>query len=442
MIKRYFVRSLPEWALCVAAGAALCGNVLEGFILPEELYTAWLPMILLSMVLLAVLYAISYSRKTILIGIPLLLAAAVLAVVVCGQRGISLLETAVAEDNTGLWGLVCCVTVLVVFCLTRTAGGTAVLCLFGTLANGWICLSLYPFSVPCLVVFLVSSLALLALVRYRRGMLLYSTKRSGWNVMAGISLAMAGASVLLGSVLWFGLIAPMNPPTQDVNLLTKIVSLEVLERIGVSKTEILLDENQYSDEMDEDFDALTDEMEEETEDELEEDPEEEAGSDQYDEDTPVPEGVTQALRDGLYGLIEENPALVILLGSLLVLLVAAAIACFLLRHRLWVMWLQRNTPDRNRQADILYHRLRRKLPLLGMPSAGTDTPLEYAERIQRQTALLDEDGMSWMELSEVFSRLCYGGIAVTEEECEGFLRYYRNFCRQAGKLRRFAGLRV
>ncbi len=434
MWMRYIRRCAPEWLLCAGAAAALCGNVLEGFVLPEAMYTAWLPLVLLSLALTAVLYAVSYSRRTLALGIPTLVVLAAVTVFVCYRLGIPLIETAEAEDNAGLWYLVVCLTVVVVFCLSRTTGGSAVLCLLGALANGWICLSLYPFYLPCLVIFLVLSVAMLSLCRYRQGMLRHSTRQSGWMAMIGISLAAAAASVLVAAVLWFGVLSGMELPTQDVNLITRIVSLEVLEKIGVSKTEILLDEKEFSDNMDPEFEEVTDEMEEETTEELEDEAEEVDGGNQQDADTPVPQGMGQAMTYGLFGLLTGSTVLTVATGLLLFLLLVGGILRFLLRHWLWLRRLQKRHPDPAQQVEQIYHRLHRRLPLLGMPGAGTDTPLEYARRIQRHTAVLDEEGASWLALSQCFSRLCYGGIAPEPEELEAFVAYYRSFYRQAPRL--------
>lgn len=436
MGKRYALHSLPEWVLCSVAAVSLCANVLQGFRLPEAMYEAYVPLTILTALFLAILFVVGYSRRTVAAGIPILVIAAVV-VLICSRNRISFLESENPEENTGLWYLVVLATALAVYLLSRTTGGSAVLCILGALANAWICLSLYPFSDACLIIFLVSALAIFSFCRYKRRVLKTSTRKSAYPAMLGISCAAAVISVLCASLIWFLIIAPLNPPVKDVKLINNLVSLEVMEKIGISKVEVLMNED-LSNQKDEDFERMTDETEDNEEEELQDlnnDPLGAVNSDLPDVEIPKDQGESLPVR--YVQLLTRHTIAAILLTCLLVLLIAAAVALFVLRHRLWLNRLKK-TAQRDKQVDILYHRLRKKLQVIGMAKSGADTPLEYARRIEKQTALLDRGGPTWLELSEIFSRLCYGFVPVSDEEYESYLSYYSSFFRRA---RRLCGVR-
>ena len=65
-----------------------------------------------------------------------------------------------------------------------------------------------------------------------------------------------------------------------------------------------------------------------------------------------------------------------------------------------------------------------------LPAAASETPLEYSERIgSRMDACVGGRGQM-RRLTEVFTKVCYGGIEPDEDEYRIFVSVYRNFPRR------------
>jgi hypothetical protein len=108
------------------------------------------------------------------------------------------------------------------------------------------------------------------------------------------------------------------------------------------------------------------------------------------------------------------------------------IGAFHQRHRLWLLSIRRKSLDA--QTGLIYHALRKKLGILGYLAQPGDTPLQYAERLTSRLMLIESEGETWLGLSQIYSRLCYGNATVTAGEYQQFVRYYEHFCKNCRSL--------
>ena len=241
--------------------------------------------------------------------------------------------------------------------------------------------------------------------------------------MLAVISVVAVLTLSAGTGLYYAVIHPLNPPTQNIQVIERVLSLEVLDQIGISKEQILVDENITSDNTNEDEHAV-----EEGDQEKEEN--ESSGSERHQADNYGSSGSNTLT--SVFELLKEHHYLLIFLILLVLMAISAIIARFLLRHRLWLKRIQRL--ERDEQIDQIYHHLRERLPILSVSPPGGDTPNHYAYRIRRQTRILDAPGASWRQLSNTFSKLCYGQKPVSDREYEKYIQYFETFWKGARKM--------
>lgn len=423
MVRRYLFHTLPEWILCMTLLVSLDWNLVQSFDLPQAMCTDLPRIILVNIPVVTLLFAAGYSRKTLKIGIPLFIVIGVIAILICVQSGISLLESDDADANVGLFYLVLIVTAVVVCPLVRQPAGAAFLGVFGALSNGWFAVLHYPFSNPALVIFFLSIAMLFLLAQYNNTMRRVSSVQSSFRPMIAVITAVSVLALAGGAGLYYAIVQPLNPPTQKIQVIERVLSLEVLDQIGISKEQILVDENLASDNTNEDM-HTTEEGDQEQEEE------ESSGSERPQADL-YGSSESQAFNPA-FELLKEHHYLLISLILLTLLGISAIVARFLLRHRIWLKKIQKL--EKEEQVDQIYHHLRERLPVLSVSPPGGDTPNRYAFRIRRQTRILDAPGVSWRQLSSIFSKICYGQKPVTDREYRYFIRYYETFWKGARKM--------
>ncbi len=435
MIKRYILHALPEFILCLICAVSLDINVLQSFRLTDQMYASYGLFLLVTGIVLAALFMINYGQRTRIIGIPVLIIAAVLAVLVCHRMGFSVVETDVIENNWGVCWLVVVIVALLTFIASRTQVGSTIFAIAGAIAHAWICVCLYDFSVWALVIYLVAAMILYLYSRYRHQVLNVHSSSHSFLPLIGSSLVAAIISLALAAAVWFGVLEPMHLPTADVTLVTKVVSIEVLEKVGISKKTVQLDRNTYADVPDEDYEKETNQQNEQEQD----------GRSQEGEDETIPEIDAPEMDDtntqqdesiltrlaGMFSDVQRKIMFIILV-IIVALLAAASIARFVLRHRIWLERLKKK--ERDEQIRLMYCLLQKKMALLKIRTFRYESPLRGAERIREQTMLMDEGGPTWLELSEIFSRLVYGGISPTEEEYNRYVRFYNKFWKVCRKM--------
>ena len=186
--------------------------------------------------------------------------------------------------------------------------------------------------------------------------------------------------------MFFGIVKPLNPPTQDLKLITKLMEFDILELLGVSSTQEVQDPDQNED--DEKNDEEPPEEQEEEKDEEENDTEEdnqERSDEQINANT-----ISYEKRD--YTVFWVT-ALV-----LFVLLAPFAVKYFLRarrKRRLYGL-------DASNQAAFVYDFFLKRLNRLGVGKPDSQTILEYAEQ---QEGVLEKRQRSSCRCTEAFIRM-------------------------------------
>lgn len=438
-IVAYYIRySIPEFIFCLVAAAALEINMVYGFKLTEQMRTSYGVFIAVTAVVLLLLFIFNYSSWSRLVMLPVFAAAAVVLIMFCYRMGFSLIETETREDNWGLCILIIVIITVVAFAASRTRLGSGIFAVAGSFAHAWLCVLLYTFSAWALVVFILAAGVMYLYSRYRHQMLNADARKHAFIPLVGTSVLAMVIVLVLTAGTFFGVVKPLNPPVLDITLITKVVSPEVLEIVGISTPQVLMSDEQSSEvneNRQKDSSEKNDEQQEDETVEGEQDssPEDEAQT--TEDETQLDNSIDT---DSLSLTSAAGfPVLMIVLACVAAFLIVMGLRRYLLRHRIWLKKLQKDH-GREEQVRRMYHLFRAKLKVLGISGAPYDPPVRQAESVASKTVFMDEGGAGWTELSAVFARLIYGGVSPTEEEYGAYLSYYKRFWKAC---RKYCGFR-
>lgn len=404
----YLRTCLWEFLFCSLAAGLLAFCVADGFYLPAALANRPDLFVLPCLLVNGLAFAFSYVRRSAFCGLGVL-ALALLALLLWLYSG-----------TAGEWGAfvsIVLLTALSAFFLSRIPLGAAIFGVAGVLIIVGSTLFEYGSRPVCLLLFLACSACLLLGRRYRAAMLQSSTFRPAvWrHTLSSVLVCAAAMALALGT--FFTLIAPLNPPTYELELKTELKKLPLLEKLGVSSL-IYIDDPDKLTQQTSGETVLSDQNREEMPDaSLSEDapaaPSPAQAFSPFDPtDTALAEAVNYVMRDYTLYYIAGG----------IVLLIAAVFAGRLLLRKLRLRRLFRLPPQR--RIPAMYAYFLRAMEKCGLPPAAADTPLEYCARLGAKADRFFPGNGQFRALTEIFCRVYYGGALPTDGECTQFLRAY------------------
>ncbi len=428
---RHLKYSIPDFILCLLASVGLTVNVVQSFLLPEALSADVPRMFLVSAAVILVLILLSYSRRTaiwgavgIMVLVVFLFALSVMDII--PRFG----EHLDAELNANLWYTIVAVIALLVYLLSRTRAGSWFLLILGVILSAYFLLLEYIYYVWGLVLLLWSVGTWLCYITYRRKLMRANAARTAFLPVLGHAAGVSTLCVLLGCLLWWGVIRPMQPPTQDLPLYYELTQSEAMQVIGVFQPQIVynpdtaasnVDDAERSNEQEENTDA---ENPEEVEGTQEEEHSEEDTDTEEKLDADQQEGFAKYIR---YNSRFELTTLITIFGILLLLLIVALVL-FFRRRKIWYRRVTKGLDDEG-YIRLFYPFYLRKFRVLKLPPPRGSTPLEYANQLENSTRFLDDTGVSWQELSAIYHRVAYSGHPPEPEDRGKFEQFYKGFFR-------------
>ncbi len=434
-IRNYIRHSLPDFLLCLLITAGLAIHVYQGFYLPQALSTDVLRTLLVAAAADALLFLAAYSRRSALTGVLVGVLAIGAAIVLLQMTGLLTLEGENAEANGGWWYFLTVFCALLVFLLTRTPAGTALLFGGGAVVLAMLDLLQYDCYPLGLLAFLWGCGVMYLYKCYRRNVLRSSTIKNAFSSVLCCSMVLATLGMVLSGALWWGVVRPLDPPTREIKLINKIMSLEVLEVLGISQTVEVMDFDAQSNVEDEDISRLTSqtgdsqELPEQVETRREEG---DTADGEAPESAALERDESEAATEVTY--TRDDVLRAAISGAVvLALLLAAAIWLWRRRRKNWFRRLGRLGAEG--RVIYLYGWFLKKFPLLGLPQSGADTPYDYAARVERQTRFLTvAPDADWHAVTELFVQTYFGGQPVPadgERMLERFCGAFHKNCRHA-----------
>ena len=424
----YWKGAVWELVLTFLASTALLYTLLNGFYVDEGLQHGPIPAIA-CLVSLIILFSAAYNSTSLRIGAVVYVLAALGTLGACFAATSNILVD--NESNLFLFGLCCVLTPLVAFALGRTRGTAALLFIVGVFIIVFIQFFYECYELVWALLFVLSSLALVIYKNYRRSVeTVRSVKNATFASGFAVALGAVAASLAVGCGIWFGIIAPLNPPAVDIKLITEEHALETKQVKGVADIFLTPDISMTSSHTNDD-ERTTDDLQ------LVEDGRIVLanGNSPSDPEDDQQSGATysgidlESLREAFdFQNYETNDWIRFI--AILAAIAALVTAYFVGRRRLRARRLakiRKGTPAE--QARALYLFLLDRFERIGFRVPPGQTLAEFAMASASARECFDEtSGVAFSGLTDDYTRLTFGsGEEVTQERADDFAQYYRSF---------------
>ncbi len=417
-MRQYLRYGCWDFILCTLISIGLSMAVLSGFII-DDLDRRVPMLIVTSAVITFVCLLVAYNRATSIVGI---LAGIALAIVLLTVSWRSDTFSNDEGNETLIFYIVAVLMALAVFLICRRRAGIIVLFIAGNIVWAGASFLEFPCRLWAYILFLAAVAAIFFYRTYVRSVLQSHSGKVRFRGFMLQNVCIVLVAMLLTSGIYYGIIRPLDPPTDELTLIQRIMSFELLETLGVSTTRTVLDEERYSTQEPDDQ-RTTREMEESRQEEIEAGqnlPEDTQAQDMGTELDTAPETTTPA-QAITYALKHYWWVLVIIIAAVIVFLI-------LLRRYLRKRWLA--TIDGLSREDGVYNLYR--LFLFGIGKSGYKkasnlTLEEFWELRKNQLCKFDTDGVDFGKLTETYRKVYFGRQPVSEEEYADYLTYYKGF---------------
>ncbi|MBQ9014635.1 MAG: DUF4129 domain-containing protein [Firmicutes bacterium] len=420
---RFLRNSIWDMALCLGMIFACATSIFSGFHVPEEQAGAYAVTLACGAALVVLMNAASCSRRTLIIGLGALLAvfAGLIVYSVTAQTG----AFADSEENPLLRFVLLALTGIAVFAASRFRLGTILLLPAGAVTLGLIEFLYETEHIVCLLLFLVTASGMIVYRNYINNILRSRTLKTAQTSAVIYSLIICLLAAALGSGIYYGIVQPLHPPKKELKLITKYLSLEVLEKIGVADIEQIEDPNLTTDQQSDQQDTTQQDSEEK--DDTLNDTSTAADTNSSSEGTS-PDQMDKRQKGPLQA-IRYDWGIPLWAVWILIILAAAFAAVLLKRHlrKRWFRKLREGPPEE--QVRQMYAFCLKKFRQLKIRPVKGETPYEFAARTADQLALFRRDCAGFMEITDAMVRLEYGGQEPAEEDLNSIAAFYRHFYR-------------
>lgn len=430
---QYMKNRIWDWILCTGISLGLVYPVFAGFVLKDALSPDIFGVCVLLLAEQLFLTLVSRNRKLtaagIIIGICLLA-----AFVLFSRRGNPFLHE--SSMSLAITLFITVLTGLLVFLAARTRPGTAVLFLLGFLVIAGSRFLRFPVKNWSFLLFLF---CVFLMFLYRNYALTIRQVQTGKvrvhrYMMQSILICLIGLGISGG--IFAGIVRPMNPPTRQLKLITRLERMDLLKVVGVSTTKTVLNPDMAADSRTDSSASgnkkkSTNAGNRRNQEKQSDSRKNSTRSSGARSNTDRDQNRTQASRQMHYDIHQVRiPWIPILIAAV----IAAAFIGRMLHRRHWEHRIQNLS---NEDGVVNYYRYF----LFGLSRCGYRKPenhtlLEYARNMEHEMQAFSDGDDTFSELTDIYCRTVYGRQPVSDREYQMFVRFYRNFRRN---LRRETG---
>lgn len=415
MLRNYIRDSFWEYVLCVLASAAVDYSFMHSVYIPDDLYGRFLPVLGLCAVWQVLLFIAAYNRRNVIIALSVCVAAGVL-------YGFGIASGQIEPEGTiALYYLMTFLFSGAVFLLTRTRPGAVVAAVLGTLVIAACQFLQYGEFGTALLIYLFASACLVIGRRYRVYALETHSGRPAVRQAAGASAVFCAVAIALSLLVFFAVVRPLDPPTRELKLLTRIESLEISHQLGISSHIYLQDPDKTTTQTNDD-ETLTNNP----------------GTDEQQQNQPdtAPQDSSQPSPDVFDdGAVGQDAATAVRYTArdwrwlYALITVAAAVTAAILGKK----WLRRRklrrmmSGGRTEQVVRMYNYLLRMLKFSGMPKQDGETVHEFNRKIHRRADALFRQKNAMSLMSGAFNAAVYGGREPSDAAYDMFVQCCTDF---------------
>jgi hypothetical protein len=226
----------------------------------------------------------------------------------------------------------------------------------------------------------------------------------------------------LGSGAYILIVKPLAPPTRDLKLITRYVSLEVLQKMGVADNIIVPDDEIES--------RKTNDEENKAKDGLKEKTKVPKGADNPNDEPDDSKKKPQSLDSSRNAFFRAINYLFSKSGWwILPLSIAFAIIFSIMfklyRRKRWFDKQKLLVPDE--QVKSMYSFYMKKLRKMKIKKPIEDTLFEFIETQADVLSRFSTQSVKFSDLTGIYSGIIYGGEVATKEDAEAFNVFYDDF---------------
>lgn len=424
MFQRYLKNNIWDTILCTIVSAILVQAACKGFYIPEELADSIAAISFTALLFQIFFLLCSYNRRSIAISMIILCVAVLVMVIVLRRNPDNAEET--------LYPLVAFAISALVFLFSRSKSRAGALFLFGSIELAGAAFLQYSQNIAAFLIFLWAAGTLFFYRVYRSQLLKLDSVRPALTSFFLTASIISVLIIAVGAGLHHFVIRPLDPPTRELKLITRLISLEVIQKIGVSSEIYLIDNERISDKT-EKSDRISSLKGEKDDDSVAPNsPDEDVSAGQ--QEGGMAERIFGSGKDveSAFAISYQQKNYFIIYGAIGFVLIIVCAIC-LKRHSRKKWYRKLLQKDRKQQILELYHFFLKKLQHIGFPSADTCTPKEYANRIKAQFIRFAGKDCDFGIISDAFSRSFYGDLHPEENEYQLYLRLYNEFYKNCRK---------
>ncbi len=424
-MKEYFRYRCWDWILCILISIGLTVNVLSGFEIDDV--SSRMPVLIGAIAGLTMVYFLAAINKvTSVIGI-ILGVLALAGLVFLSYNGFFAEDQ---ENSTQIFFIVIVVVSLAVFLVCRSRVSILLLFLLGNIIQAGASFLQFPCQAWAYLLFLSATGVMMFYRVYVVSIMGSHTGKIRFKGFMLQNICVCLAALVLASGIFAGIVRPLDPPTQDLKLIQRLMSFEVLEKLGVSSVQTVINKNKESSQQP-DEELFTDQMDQESQEQ------EDDGASQQSQLNGWDRQVGDTLESAAENIEKAKAISYEMTSRWYLLVILAAVIVFLIwfmKKMLRKKWLdQIDHLPRAEGIMNLYMFFLFGLSKAGYAKAGNLTLNEYQALNAEQLAKFDHEQVNFERLTRIYRKAYYGRSAVSEEEYADFRLYYAAFHKNVRK---------
>lgn len=417
-MKNYLQQHFGDFILCALISSGLSVNVFAGYEMNDIWSGNLLAVASFTLIVTGVFFLAHFNKRGIRISVLITMATVAAGITALYDTG-AFSEARTIDENPALFWVIVAAVSIAVFWMARKRVGIAALFLAGTFMIAAFDLLRYPVSIWGYAIFLIGTFALFIHRLYSISILRSDACKMNYKVGIMQPVLISIIAVAMACGVYYGVVRPIAPPPDQTDLVQKLMSMQVLEKLGVATKTIV-----YSDQP---IESVQNPQNQPKENNPEQKINEEKDKEQKNssEEGRIGEGslLIPAMAITYKKIVNR---LWIAVPSILILFIFAVIAKLILRKK-WYDKLLKMTNEEG--AMKLYAYFLRKMRKVGHQRPRELTLLEYALDSQEKLKQFSVYDASFLQLTQIHQKILYGYQRISDREFELFQDFYKEFYR-------------
>ena len=412
-MKKYIGEYLGDFILCILIGTGLALNVFAGYEMTDPWSGHLWAVAGMVTAVMVLLFAAYYKRILLVISFIAEAAALIAAIIILQKMGVFTASKTIDQNPLLFWIIVISTSVLV-FWAARSRAGIIILFLAGTIMTAAFDFLQFPVCQGGYLAFVFGAFVLLLYRIYCISFRHSDKVQAAFSRYFVQSLIISLAALMLAGGVYYGLVKPMSPPTDQVKLTAQLMSMDIVRKAGISSVTVIP------------ANEMVREVQKENQSKDHNEPEKEEKIVQG-QNPMTTKKVTFPLPSNFIWMTAV---------SIIVLLILAMIIKLLGRKRWYRALLQQSKED---SALELYNYFLKKIRKTGCGRPDGHTLLEYAYGLQTKLEPYAVGDANFLSLTQIYTKILYGCQNISEDEWELFIDFYKelnhNLKKEMGSLR-------